>query len=309
MEKLVSTAGMERKEWLRQRKKGIGGSDAGAVCGLNPYVSPVQVYLDKISDEISDYDNEAMRQGRDLEEYVARRFTEATGKKVRRANMIYGNSKYPFMFANVDRFVVGENAGLECKTASAYNSDKWEDNEIPPHYLIQCYHYMAVTNAKAWYIAVVILGKEFKFQKISRDEAVIQNLIQVESDFWNNHVLKRIMPEPDGSSASEEVLKRYFPQSDGETILLPEDFNEKLERRTELEKLIRKLDVEKKQIEQEVKMYMNTAENGRNNKFAVSWKNIDTMKLDALRLKKENPAVYSQYLKEQKSRRFMVKEL
>ena len=92
MEKLISTAGMEREEWLRQRKNGIGGSDAGAVCGLNPYVSPVQVYLDKISDKISDYDNEAMRQGRDLEEYVARRFTEATGKKVRRANMIYGNS-------------------------------------------------------------------------------------------------------------------------------------------------------------------------------------------------------------------------
>ncbi|CDF42379.1 putative uncharacterized protein [Roseburia sp. CAG:182] len=136
MEKLISTAGMEREEWLRQRKNGIGGSDAGAVCGLNPYVSPVQVYLDKISDKISDYDNEAMRQGRDLEEYVARRFTEATGKKVRRANMIYGNSKYPFMFANVDRFVVGENAGLECKTASAYNSDKWENDEIPPHYLI-----------------------------------------------------------------------------------------------------------------------------------------------------------------------------
>ena len=134
-------------------------------------------------------------------------------------------------------------------------------------------------------------------------------MIQVESDFWNNHVLTRIMPEPDGSSASEEVLKRYFPQSDGETILLPDDFNEKLERRTELEKLIRKLDVEKKQIEQEVKVYMNTAENGRNNKFAVSWKNIDTMRLDALRLKKENPAVYSQYLKEQRSRRFMVKEL
>ena len=88
MKKLVSTLGLRREEWLRYRKRGIGGSDAAAVCGLNPYSSPLQVYLDKTSGE-NGYDNEAMRQGRDLEEYVARRFTEETGRKVRRANAIY----------------------------------------------------------------------------------------------------------------------------------------------------------------------------------------------------------------------------
>ena len=59
------------------------------------------------------------------------------------------------MIADVDRLIVGENAGLECKTASAYNADKWKDNVIPEHYLIQCYHYMAVTGKKEWYIAVL----------------------------------------------------------------------------------------------------------------------------------------------------------
>ena len=34
----ISTAGMSREDWLRLRKTGIGGSDAGAICGLNPYV-------------------------------------------------------------------------------------------------------------------------------------------------------------------------------------------------------------------------------------------------------------------------------
>ena len=37
------------------------------------------------TDEIEEFDNEAMREGRDLEEYVARRFMEETGKKVRRS--------------------------------------------------------------------------------------------------------------------------------------------------------------------------------------------------------------------------------
>lgn len=92
-------------------KEGIGGSDAGAICGLNPYASPMSVYQDKTSPEITGQDNEAMRQGRDLENYVAQRFMEATGLKVRRSNVMYKSEEFPFMLADVDRMVVGE----ECR--------------------------------------------------------------------------------------------------------------------------------------------------------------------------------------------------
>ncbi len=81
---MISTINMSREEWLKLRKSGIGGSDAGAICGLNPYSSPMKVYQDKTSEDVSDLDSESMRQGRDLEDYVARRFMEATGLKVRR---------------------------------------------------------------------------------------------------------------------------------------------------------------------------------------------------------------------------------
>lgn len=96
MKKLVSTLKLDKKEWLKYRKQGIGGSDAGAVCGLNPYRTAMQVYQDKVSEEIEEIDNEAMRQGREFEDYVARRFTEATGRKVRRANAMFYHEKYPF---------------------------------------------------------------------------------------------------------------------------------------------------------------------------------------------------------------------
>lgn len=89
MKRLVSTLNLPREEWLRYRKCGITGTDAGAILGLNPYRSAFQVYHDKTSDTIENIDNEAMRQGRDLEEYVAQRFTEATGLKVRRANGVH----------------------------------------------------------------------------------------------------------------------------------------------------------------------------------------------------------------------------
>lgn len=52
MKKLVSTLNLDKKEWLKYRKGGIGGSDAGAICGLNPYRTAIQVYTDKRTDEL-----------------------------------------------------------------------------------------------------------------------------------------------------------------------------------------------------------------------------------------------------------------
>lgn len=72
MEKLTATKNLPREEWLKWRKMGIGGSDAGAVCGLNPYRTALEVYLDKTSDSLETSDSEAMRQGREFEDYVAR---------------------------------------------------------------------------------------------------------------------------------------------------------------------------------------------------------------------------------------------
>ena len=222
MKKLVSTLNLDKKEWLKYRKQGIGGSDAGAVCGLNPYRTAMQVYQDKISEEIEEIDNEAMRQGREFEDYVARRFTEATGKKVRRANAMFYQEKYPFMLADVDRMVVGENAGLECKTASPYTTEQWENGKIPLSYQIQCLHYMAVCNADAWYIAVLIYGREFKYYRMERDEEMIADLIRIEQNFWENYVLKRQMPSPDGSKLADSVIAEYYKQAIAETIPLTE---------------------------------------------------------------------------------------
>lgn len=83
------------------------------------------IYHDKISDTIEDIDNEAMRQGRDLEDYVAQRFSEETGLKVRRANAIYQSEEHPLLLADFDRLIVGQKAGLECKTVSPFSADKW----------------------------------------------------------------------------------------------------------------------------------------------------------------------------------------
>lgn len=307
MYETISTAGMSREEWLMLRKSGIGGSDAGAVCGLNPYASPMSVFRDKVSEGVEAEDNESMRQGRDLEDYVARRFMEATGLKVRRSNQMYRSLEHPFMIADVDRMVVGENSGLECKTASAYSSDKWKDGEIPPHYLIQCYHYMAVTGKRTWYIAVAILGQDFKYAKITWDETLIQNLITIESDFWNNHIVSRNMPDPDGSKACDEVLEQYFKTSRKDVTIPLIGFDGKLKRRAELGKLIEKLEREQKQIDQEIKLYMKENEAAVSDQFRVTWAGVETGRLDTKGLKAERPDIYQEFLNVSISRRFTVK--
>lgn len=307
MDQWISTVSMSRDDWLMHRKSGIGGSDAGAICGLNPYASPMSVYLDKTGDGLPDQDNEAMRQGRDLEEYVARRFCEASGLKVRRSNRMYFSRENPFMLADVDRLIIGEDAGLECKTASAYSADKWKDGQIPPHYLIQCIHYMAVTGKKAWYIAVVILGQDFRYYRIDRDEEMVRNLISIEKDFWENHILTRTMPEPDGSKACDEVLEQYFRLSKKGSAIPLIGFDDKLKRREEIISLIGKLEQEQKQIEQEVKLYMEDNEMAFSDGYKVTWSSVESVRVDAKKLKAEAPHIYRDFTRQTSSRRFTVK--
>lgn len=310
MKRFITTLGMPKTEWLRYRKMGITGTDAGAITGLNPYKSAFEVYQDKISDDCEDTDNESMRQGRDLEEYVAKRFAEQTGLKVRHANAIFQNENHPIMLADFDRIIIGmgdgKKAGLECKTVSPYSADKWKDGAIPVHYQMQVQHYLAVSGFDYWYIAALILGKEFLIRKIQRDEELIQYLITIEEKFWNENVLQNIMPDPDGTKAcTEAITKLYFNSKADKTIDL-ESYNSLLDRRSEIEELIQKMETEKNVIDQKIKMEMRDATIGITPKYKVSWYSYESNRLDARKLKEEQPDIYKEYCRINSTRRFTV---
>lgn len=300
MNRLVNTADLSHEEWLEYRRKGIGGSDAGAICGLNPWRTAIDVYVDKTKEKVDEIaDNEAMRVGRDLEEYVAQRFIEATGKKVHKVNAIMQHDEYNFMLANVDRKIGGENAYLECKTANAYKAKDWEDGKVPESYEIQCHHYMAVTGADAVYIACLIMGIDFVIVKIERDEAVINDLIKIETDFWNNNVLKKVMPPPDGSEAAKDIINEIYTvtKSDDEVIDMSDDEN-KLARIDELEELIGNLKTEQETLKQELMIRMGEFETGYIKDRKITWKMQNGKTgIDTKRLKAECPEIYDEYIK------------
>lgn len=306
MKRLVNTAELPKTEWLKYRKQGLTGTDAGAITGMNPYVSAFQIYQDKISDQIAEQDNESMRQGRDLEEYVARRFMEETGKKVRHANAIFQGEENEFMLADFDRLVIGEKAGLECKTVNAYCADKWKNGEIPLHYQMQVQHYLAVSGFERWYIAALVFGKEFIIHEIVRDEDIIRSLIVIEKRFWEQNVLARVAPEPDGSDNYSDMLgKMYLGDKDKAIQLF--GVQDELKRRDEIEELLEKLNKEKNIIEQSIKAQMKDAVYAESENYLISWMPSTQQRIDTKRLKEEQPEVYSQYLKDISSRRFQIR--
>lgn len=304
----ISTGNMDNETWRKLRQTGIGGSDAGAICGVNPYARPIDVYQNKTGKLQQEEESEAIRIGHDLEKYVAERFTEATGLKVRRSNYMYRSVEHPFMLADVDRLVVGEDAGLECKTANAFNEDKWEDGRIPLHYLMQCYHYMAVTGRRTWYIAALIMGRQFVYYKITWDEEVIAGLIAKEEEFWKNHVLAKVLPRPDGTDSYTDFLNEYFHTAEKGKMVKLQGFDEMLAKRIELDDQIKALSTEKSRIEQEIKLAMGDAEKAETEGYRISWSVVTSNRLDTDRLKTERKEIYDAYLKAGHYRRLTIKK-
>lgn len=308
-EVLVKTVDMDRDEWLRWRRLGIGGSDASAVAGLNRWRSPVQVWLEKTGQIEDTGDSEAMYWGRVLEDVVAREFSKRTGKKVRRRNAILRHPEHQFMIANVDRMVVGENAGLECKTTSEWRRVEWADEEIPDEYIIQCQHYMAVTGYEKWYIAVLIGGNKFLWQEVKRDEEIIDYLIQIEGDFWR--LVETNTPPPmDGTESSSQALKLLYPESRaGKVIELPTEAEELVSEWDAVKAMIAGYEEKLAAIENQLKAMLGEAESGTVGDKLVSWKTITSKRIDSKRIRELHPEIYDQCSKESSYRRFEIRNL
>ncbi|MED0665745.1 YqaJ viral recombinase family protein [Bacillus badius] len=306
---LTLTSDMNREQWLEARKAGIGGSDAAAIAGLNKWKSPVAVYLDKTGQAPDENEaGEAAYFGNVLEEVVAQEFSKRTGLKVRKRNAILKHPEHPFMLANVDRLITGVKEGLECKTASEYLKAEWEGEEIPASYLLQCQHYMAVTGYQAWWIAVLIGGNKFVYKKIERDEELIQYLIDIETNFWKNHVEANNPPMFDGSDTSSELLKALYPESVPLTETeLPNEASKLLEALDQVSVELKELETQKKEYENQVKALMGENEKAFAGERVVTWKTVSSNRFDSKKFAQDHPDLYNQYVKQSNYRRFAVK--
>lgn len=302
----ITTVGMPHEEWLLRRMGSIGGSDASAVIGLNPYMSAYTLWAMKRGKIAPPEENEAMRIGHDLEQYVAQRFMERTGKKVRRRNAMIYNSDYPFAHANIDRQIVGENAGLECKTTSSLNLQRFRGGEYPATYYVQCQHYMMVTGLKKFYLAVLILGRDFLVFEIERDEDEIAALAAAESTFWT-HVETDTAPPTDGSQSTEDTLDALHPIDDGGKIDLTPCLDAIYE--AEIARSDKEdADARMKAAQAVIKQYMGDAQIGVTDDYKVSWKSQERRVFDTKAFAAAYPEIdLSPFYKASVSRVFKIK--
>ena len=305
--RIMTVAEMEDEvKWLEARSTGIGGSDASVIVGLNRWKSPFQLWLEKTGraapEDLSG--NEYVYWGKVLEEAVAQRFCELTGKKVQRRGLLQMD-ECPFILASVDRMVVGENAGLECKTCNVFAAKEWEDDELPAAYYVQCQHYMMVTGCDRWYIAVLIGGNRFVWKEIPRNDAEIDLLLEAEVDFWNK-VTTGTMPEVDGSESCKDALAAEFRGGVTEPLTLPKDAASIVER-------IQELDSAKKQMLEDLEHHKNQLrkmlgdyELGYAGDYKVSWKTqAGRTTIDQKTLKEKEPEIYAKYAKQGKPTRVL----
>lgn len=306
----IPTANMSKEEWTKLRSTTIGGSDAASIIGLNPHKSAYALWAEKtgkvIPEDISQ--KEAVRLGTDLEDYVAHRFMEATGKKVRRVNYTVFRDDMPYAHANYDRLVVGEDAGLEIKTTNALNLKKFKNGEFPANYYCQCVHYMMVSGLKRWYLAVLVLGIEFKVFVIERDEAEIEALRMAEKNFWYQ-VQNDLPPEIDGMDSTVDALNATFPVSnpDADSVDLTICAVD-LAIMDECYRQIKELEEKKKAAQARVMETLGAAEKGFYGGYSVSWKSQKRSTFDRKKWEKEHGAIPEEYFKVSDNRTFRFKK-
>lgn len=302
---------LTHEQWLENRKSGIGGSDAGAIMGVNPYRGAYSVWADKLGKTEPVEDNEALRQGRDFEDYVARRFAEVSGKRVRHEYGMLRNDQKPWMVANIDRRIVGERAGLECKTSRDIHMKRYKNGDFPIEYYCQCLHYLAVTGWDKWYLAVLVYGTDLLTFEIKREDVEddLAALIEAEDAFWHNYVETGIQPTPDGLETTTRALNAVWGESDSEKIVDANDEAEALMiRLKDLRRERKALDSQITKTENEIKAQMQDAEMMRGTGAVATWKGMDVKRLSERKIRELLPNIDIETLKETThQRRFALK--
>ena len=297
------------EEWRSIRRRYIGGSDAGAAAGMNPYKSRYTLWAEKTGRLPEFEGNLTTEVGAYLEAFVAEQFCRATKKKVRRENCTFVNDKYPFACANIDRKIVGENALLEIKTTNSPPAmKKLRSGEYPEAWYCQMTHYLAVTGMEKAYLAVLIGGRKFEKYELERDEDEIEALMEAEREFWEL-VKSGQAPEVGGESCDTAAVTGLYTESDGRTVSLF-GLERYMREYLDLSARIKELNLLKENAANHIKEYMKTAEKGESGSYKVTWIPSERKSFDLKRFEAEHGDIdLSGYYNTSNTRIFRVTEI
>jgi putative phage-type endonuclease len=303
-----------------RRPWGIGGSDIGAIIGLSPYKSAVDVWADKVRGE-STADAMHLRFGQHLEPFVAQEYERVTGSQTYEHPKTLRHKTYAHLFAHVDRLVSVKGAPvtdargrvctptlLECKTASAFSSDQWGQSwtdQVPAAYLAQCIWYTTITGCEEAHIAVLLGNSDFRVYKVAHDEELGQGLIDAAITFWDRHVLTGIAPEPHNRA---EVARIYPKEVRGKEVQADGQTLEQLKKLSRIQRLAKRLEERSDLIKDQLTASISDAERlCTQGKTIATWRSCaPTQRLDVTRLRRERPDLLKEYVVEKPATRRLV---
>ena len=218
---LVARYDTPREEWLKLRRDGIGGSDALAVLGLDPWKTRMEVYLDKAGDDRAEREQtDGMAWGNYVEGPIAEWFTAKTGIRVRRCGLMRHEAR-PWQRVSVDR-LTADGGILEIKNTNYHRRAEWEDEEgeiVADGAEAQGQHALAVTGLPHAWFAAQVGGQPPVIRRIERDDAFIADLTAAEEEFWQL-VEARTPPALEGRASADLIARLYPEADDGKTAEL-----------------------------------------------------------------------------------------
>ena len=311
------------EDWLELRRKGIGGSDIGAIMGINKYSSPLKIYKAKVEGISEDVSGKvAVRKGKDLESliranYVAPKLKEL-GYTVRPFNHLLINSKFPWLRANLDGIAINDenpedyqkHIVIEIKVVTEYAEDNWytgEYDNVPASYYAQVQEYMAVTETKKALVCALFERKwEMHYFEVRRNEKFVSELLTTSKRFYDVNMMMGIPPRINLPIDKDEALSMV-----AKTVDVPTHADAEL---TALAIEVKELKKKIKSLEKDVndktsEILDRYQKGGRSNSplVKVSVSVISSKKLNTTRLKEEQPGIYEQYSEDSESLRTNIR--
>lgn len=207
-----------RAEWLAERQKTIGSSDAPVILGVSPWGSRVRLYAEKLGQIKGMEDGPKLQMGRRMEPVIlelAAEALDAAGHDVTEAALdgrYLVSDEHPWASATLDGRIVVDGADV---IVELKNTDQWQSwTEGPPvPYWVQCQHQMLVTGATRMLLVVLIRGWDLRWCWVERDERHLAEVHVPECERFWRQVRDRELPDVDAKDDTRAALARLFPDS------------------------------------------------------------------------------------------------
>ena len=201
------------EEQMKARRKTLGASEIAAVCGLDPFRGPWDVWADKLGMEIREEFAES-DMGHLFERPLLEHYSRKTGVALTYPSTLI-HPLHKWISATPDGLAVDR--VVQVKVVGANMAYKW-DGGVPQYVVCQVQWEMFVTGLPLAVVVACVGGTDYRALDVPADPEIQQSLFEIGRAFWESHVLTGAPPDPDASEACRNALSARYRKLSGEMV-------------------------------------------------------------------------------------------